>query len=564
METQSYNSLLDAIQRPSEWNYGAGLVGTSAGMREFIASLAIARARFEQDPDAAHLVVVYRAPCCGRLDDSIQNHLGLENAKVIFLRRDSPFNNDGLLFGVGPRQGAFEFARNRCIVVKGVEYLNEQSLERLVRHWRYWRASGTITALLVGPSHGHESIIANYLDWANTLRAKLPPLIERREDIPWALHHEAVEFGGGLNDFRPEAVTVLKRHCWPGDLGELAAVVRFVYKAQSTDNQRSFGVIEVQKALEGAIPARSINLDATPLHVWGDIQNLATDCDRRTMLLMGIPFFLGSTLPAQAAPLSSEWPEMNLARLISWSYMTFVEAAEPNAKAILRLAGGLALEMRGLKSVRANVGALRTFEQHRLDAGSSHDKKTISTVCDWFELACERRHPEVEDVERLISRLLIDVKNGLTDVVAFLQAVDRDSLRDLILQQWRDFVERQWPKHRFDSLVASVLEQMGRGDLRSEFVAEKLLSSLQSTLAATADGEDKENIIRSEIECRVHSEFPKKMPFDGRDVMALGIKGDLIGQILEELRSEFRSKNSTREELLSLAKRIVNEKYKST
>jgi hypothetical protein len=78
---------------------------------------------------------------------------------------------------------------------------------------------------------------------------------------------------------------------------------------------------------------------------------------------------------------------VNLARLVSWSYMTLIEAADPNAKIIMRLAQGLRLGMEGLAFASKTAGALRTFEQHRLEASSSRDKATISSACEWYEQA---------------------------------------------------------------------------------------------------------------------------------------------------------------------------------
>ncbi len=550
MELSDYNALLDAIQRPNEWKLVAGLVGTSAAIREFAAVLATAQARFGQDPDGAHLLVVFRAPGCARLDNAIRELLGLGGATLVVLRRAAPFYNEGILFGVGTRKG-----------VQGLEHIDERALGRLACHLRHWRGPRTLTVLLVGFHPGHESIITAHRDWKHAAQLKLPPLVVRREDIPWALHVAAEDCGGGLNDFPADALDVLMRYDWPGDLEELATFVRRLYAAHAATRRRSFGKHELQEALGGA--AGFTESQETPLHLWGRIQNLVQECDRRTVLLMGTPFFLDGTLPAQAAPLSSEWPEVNLARLVSWSYMTFIEAAEPSAKIIVKLAQGLHLSMGGLALARQTAVALRTFEHHRLEAGSTHDKTTMSTACDWYQQACGRRQPELEDVERCISRLQLDIIRGLEDIVAFLQAVAGDEFRHVILQQWRGFAEKQWPKHRYDFLVAEVIGQLGRADLRPEVVSEKLLTSLQSALAVTADGSDKESVIRALIERKILSEFPREMPVDGRDIIELGIQGPAIAQVLSQLRSDFVANNSSRESLLVLAKEVV-EKSRST
>jgi transcriptional regulator with PAS, ATPase and Fis domain len=64
----------------------------------------------------------------------------------------------------------------------------------------------------------------------NVLALHLPPLRERREDIPLladhALREATAHFGREVSRFTPEAMDLLRRHDWPGNVRELMAVVR--------------------------------------------------------------------------------------------------------------------------------------------------------------------------------------------------------------------------------------------------------------------------------------------------------------------------------------------------
>ncbi len=53
----------------------------------------------------------------------------------------------------------------------------------------------------------------------------LPPLRERREDIPLLLRHFAVKHGGAGVTFAPEALAVLQAYVWPGNIRELENMV---------------------------------------------------------------------------------------------------------------------------------------------------------------------------------------------------------------------------------------------------------------------------------------------------------------------------------------------------
>ena len=64
----------------------------------------------------------------------------------------------------------------------------------------------------------------------NVVPIKLPPLRERREDIPLLAHHFLARYSARFNkqvsDFSPEAVQVLVLYDWPGNVRELEHVVQ--------------------------------------------------------------------------------------------------------------------------------------------------------------------------------------------------------------------------------------------------------------------------------------------------------------------------------------------------
>jgi DNA-binding NtrC family response regulator len=63
----------------------------------------------------------------------------------------------------------------------------------------------------------------------NTVEIRLPPLSDRREDIPELAAHflgrHAARYGKTITGFRPEAMQALLRHSWPGNVRELEHVI---------------------------------------------------------------------------------------------------------------------------------------------------------------------------------------------------------------------------------------------------------------------------------------------------------------------------------------------------
>jgi len=111
----------------------------------------------------------------------------------------------------------------------------------------------------------------------NVVPINIPPLRDRREDIPVLLHHfvsrAASQLGVEVTGVAPDAVTVLKQRSWPGNIRELAnAVDRAVILSRG-------GVLRAESFVDDSLSAASTPLPravlppaapATP----GDVLNL--------------------------------------------------------------------------------------------------------------------------------------------------------------------------------------------------------------------------------------------------------------------------------------------------
>jgi DNA-binding NtrC family response regulator len=84
----------------------------------------------------------------------------------------------------------------------------------------------------------------------------LPPLRERKEDIPELVRYFLQKYGSELGDgqpsIQPEALQFLQAQHWPGNVRELENVVR---KVLLLARGFSIGLDQVRAALAGAIPS---------------------------------------------------------------------------------------------------------------------------------------------------------------------------------------------------------------------------------------------------------------------------------------------------------------------
>ena len=84
------------------------------------------------------------------------------------------------------------------------------------------------------------------------LRIELPPLRERRADIPGLVHHFIARAGRPPRTVAPEAMAQLLAHAWPGNVRELRSVVERTLLRASSDGIDAF---ELEGSIETAPPA---------------------------------------------------------------------------------------------------------------------------------------------------------------------------------------------------------------------------------------------------------------------------------------------------------------------
>ncbi len=80
----------------------------------------------------------------------------------------------------------------------------------------------------------------------------LPPLRERREDIPLLIRHFTAKHGGAAVTFAPEALALLQEYPWPGNVRELENTVERLLILRSGD---TLGVDDLPDKIAGRKPA---------------------------------------------------------------------------------------------------------------------------------------------------------------------------------------------------------------------------------------------------------------------------------------------------------------------
>jgi two-component system response regulator HydG len=88
----------------------------------------------------------------------------------------------------------------------------------------------------------------------NVCAIRVPPLRERREDVPLLAHHFLARHGTrGPSGFTPEALTALTTHDWPGNVRELRSVVE---RAAILEESERITLASLPAELRGLPPAQ--------------------------------------------------------------------------------------------------------------------------------------------------------------------------------------------------------------------------------------------------------------------------------------------------------------------
>ncbi len=563
MDQSDLDRILAQLDDKSSWLHLGALAGQSQLLRQFTERVQELGSVHESRTQSSAIILT-RTGRSEQVDNALVSALGFSDTLRINLHSGSNVYNHCELFGMGLRPGIFE-APDSAIVIRGVECLNTEAVDRLYQQAQIWLAQRLKHLLLIGePTETTEQVTTAFTDAAQTVSLELPDLAKRTEDLPFVFHFAAALNHGGLDQFSVEAVRELMRHPWTGGLAQVENMIRGMYvKVRKFDADSRFTDEDVRIRIADAAPRQARHTEQGQLHdsiaLWREVQDTCDDVDRLTTSLASFPFFAAGAAATTQSPLGMHWPELDFLRLVSWAYATFIEKAEPNLRCVQKLFGGQQMSPDKVLAIRDSIVRLRTFLQHSLQYSSDHDQETIQYASQWFQNAVGRSRPDLEDYEDCIRALLLQIHELLNDLLKFLRRVNEDEFQEMTLVQWKRRRETSWPRCQYEAIVGTAIKHLGRSDLKTSVVCDSMLSEMRERLKATTEDDDRERILLSLTEERITDRYPKQLPVTGTDLLELGVhKGPEVGEMLSKLR-ECHKQNAAigRDELLSRARQML-------
>ncbi|MGW3386725.1 hypothetical protein [Streptomyces cinereoruber] len=268
----------------------------------------------------------------------------------------------------------------------------------------------------------------------------------------------------------------------------------------------------------------------------------------RALLASSTPVFGAVSLPT---PNVDAAPELAFIRTASWLYSHYKEAGRVGVKFLMDRPA-----VQSLPEIRAHerlVHALRTWSQHTINpAPGNHDRGILKACSDWFEKVSDVLLPNSnEDWEKALQALLIEACEFVSQLTKQVEDIRADDARAQICQQWEDRISRDWPAHRFHTIVSTVASDMGRHTVDPVALFKRNENEIRRILRITNEN-DLEFATRQCIERVLLTEVSALLPITGKDIIeTFGVKpGPKVGELLQKARKIHEEAHCTRAQLL--------------
>lgn len=281
----------------------------------------------------------------------------------------------------------------------------------------------------------------------------------------------------------------------------------------------------------------------------------------RALLSSATPVFGAVSLPT---PDVDAAPELAFIRTASWLYSHYKESGRVGVKFLMDRPA-----VQSLPEIRSHerlVHALRTWSQHTINpAPGNHDRGILKTCSDWFENVSDVLLPSSnEDWERALRALLEEACEFVSQLTKQVEDIRADEARSQICQQWEDRISRDWPAHRFHTIVSTVASDMGRNTVDPVALFKRSENEIRKALRITNES-DLEFAARQCIERVLLAEVSKLLPITGKDIIeTLGVEpGKKVGELLQEARKIYEEAQHTRDQLLERLAPLADSKAPS-
>lgn len=252
--------------------------------------------------------------------------------------------------------------------------------------------------------------------------------------------------------------------------------------------------------------------------------------------------------------------ELCFNNLISWLYILYHEDSAKNIEFIRKKihAYNINVSANALISKQL-VHAFRTIFQHQIDfLNSKSDSEKINLCHSWFQTTISKQEPvSNEDWETCVDQLLDTAIDMMQSILVCLREIERSEHLDLVIDEWKKVVFRNYSVHDFEKILIKVLSNLGlEGYFDTYTLTKKNYSNWLRDLDVLPDGFNFEFHAYKIVERFILKK--ETIPIDGNDIISLGVdKGKNVLELLIKAREIFYNNPCNKKELLSALKTIM-------
>jgi hypothetical protein len=252
----------------------------------------------------------------------------------------------------------------------------------------------------------------------------------------------------------------------------------------------------------------------------------------------------------------TEPAELAFIRVVAWLYVQYFEAGDVGVKFLSEKFDTYGIDAG--KAHRDHVrrsSSLRTYLQHNLSPTSRGSSRTQEICEDWFEASCGSRIPGGSDDHwrRCLCVHLEDADALFRCLLRAARMIEEDEAREMIVDQWRDRVQRHHPGPAFDPIIGMVASDMGRSHLNVVKFRRRYHDRWAGALRELEGSYDFDHEARKLIEYAMLTDGAATLPITGADLIGeLGISpGPRVGELLVQAKRLFDNEPCDRDKLLA-------------
>ena len=262
----------------------------------------------------------------------------------------------------------------------------------------------------------------------------------------------------------------------------------------------------------------------------------------------------GALAEINLRPPVDEENEASFLRLVAWSYVLIFEVGRITIPYLAKLPSRSIDAGTKTDGTSSLVRELRTWSFHNLGLTEERDLALSRRVHLWFQQTCGASPPESGEewaacCQELCGDMveLVGQCKGAVDVALAAEDGGSPAFANL-----RRRIDRVWPAHRFDEMIADIGTRLGIHVDSREF-REPRLSRWRAYVDVIPEGDGVDGHIARLIEWELLDHNAVVLPIDGRDVMeVLGIEpGPEVAEALRRARELWEREGGDRGSLLS-------------